>query len=177
MLDKLAIVDVETTGLSPQFHRVIEVGVVQVDKGRMAKRWSCLVNPGTWMSPMISEITGISYDDLVNAPSFEEISGELNTLLKSRLFVAHNSRFDYGFISSEFERLGTAVDWPQLCTVRLSRHMFPEMRSHGLDAIVSEFGIRVRRRHRALDDAVATWKFLKKVRSKVSEEVLEKFTQ
>lgn len=161
-MDKLAIVDIETTGATPQSDRVIELGVVLVDGGRVSQTWETLVNPRRSISPIITSITGIAQGDLLDAPGFEDVGGKLMELLEDRVFVAHNVRFDYGFLKYEFSRLGWEFMRPQLCSVRLSRALYPEHRHHGLDAIINRFGIDVGGRHRALADALAVWEFMER---------------
>ncbi len=156
----LAVVDLETTGGSPGFDRVIEIGVLLIDEGRISQRWQQLVDPGFALPYGIEQLTGIRTADLRGAPAFAAIAEELQALLKDRLFVAHNARFDYGFLKAEFARLGQHFDPDRLCTVRWSRQLYPDVRGHGLDAVCTRFGIDNVARHRALGDAEATWQFL-----------------
>ena len=117
----VAFVDVETTGCAPGRHRVIDVAVIGARGGEIEFEWQSLVNPGGRVSAGITALTGIDNDMLAAAPSFADIAGRLRECLAGRIFVAHNVRFDYGFIRREFARLDS--DWraPNLCTVRLSR--------------------------------------------------------
>ncbi len=159
---KLAIVDVETTGISPMRDRVIELGVVLVDGNKMVDMWSSLVNPGRSISPVITSITGIEQEDLVDAPRFDVVVEELEERLSGRVMVAHNARFDYGFLRSEFRRVGKDLIVPQLCTVRLSRKLYWRHKGHSLDRIIERFGWEREARHRALGDAQVVWKFLQR---------------
>lgn len=156
----LAIVDLETTGLNPMFDRVIEVGVVLVDKSRISHTYSTLVNPGRSISGVITSITGITQNDLTDAPSFEDIVDELNDLFTDRVLTAHNASFDYGFLRYEFSRTGRILKLPRLCTVRLSRRLYWNHKGHGLDKVIERFGIHIPNRHRALGDALAVWQFI-----------------
>lgn len=157
----LAIVDLETTGAHPGVDRVIEVGVILIDDGEVSLRWQRLINPEQRFSPFIEQLTGITPAMVADAPRFAEIADELQTLLQGRIFVAHNARFDYGFLKSEYERLGVQFAPERLCTVRWSRQLYPLLRGHGLDAICQRLGIANEARHRALGDAEATWQFLR----------------
>ena len=103
----LAFVDVETTGGHPLYHRIIEIGVVLARGDAIEESWTTLVDPGTWLPPTIQRLTGIDPDALHDAPPFRAIAGELAARLEGRLFVAHNARFDYGFVRNELKR----VDW------------------------------------------------------------------
>ena len=102
----VAFVDVETTGCAPGRHRVIDVAVIGARGDELEFEWQSLVNPGGRVSAGITALTGIDNDMLAAAPPFEDIARELRTRLEGRVFVAHNVRFDYGFIRREFARLG-----------------------------------------------------------------------
>jgi len=175
LLDRpLAIVDLETTGTAPARDRVIEVGLVLSDPGRPLREWSTLVNPGVRVSDFIANYTGIGNSMLDTAPRFAEVGDELATLLSGRLLVAHNARFDYGFLQQEFERCGQSFDAPLLCTVRLSRKLFPGERRHSLDAVMARHGLNCSARHRALGDALVLVDFLKQVRRTIPPEDLDR---
>jgi len=165
---KIAFVDVETTGTSPNISRVTEVGVVLVtrppgvgaEQAPRVEHWSSLVDPGVPVPPAIRALTGISDRMLAGAPRFPDIATELLERLEGAVFVAHQASFDYGFVRREFERAGIAFHARTLCTVRLSRLLFPERSPHSLDAIIARFGLPVTERHRALGDARVLWEFV-----------------
>jgi DNA polymerase-3 subunit epsilon len=160
---RVCFVDVETTGSSPARERVTEVGVVSVDRDGDALRvaeWSTLVNPGVPIPAEIQWLTGITNEMVRNAPRFEQIAPSLFERLEDAVFVAHNARFDYGFLKAEFARAGLAWRAPTLCTVRLSRLLYPDRSPHSLDAIVARFGLEGGERHRALGDARVLWRFV-----------------
>ena len=119
----------------------------------MIGEWSSLVNPGVRIPPSIEAFTGISNDMVAGAPSFDDLRGEVRARLEGRLFVAHNARFDYGFVRNEFRRTGEKFAAPVLCTVRLSRALFREHPRHSLDALIERYGLECGQRHRALGDA------------------------
>jgi len=150
---RVACVDLETTGGMAAHHRVIEVGIVLLEDGVVVEEWSSLVNPGVRVPPSIEAFTGITNDMVGDAPSFDELRGEVRRRLDGRLFVAHNARFDYGFVRSEFRRVGEKFAAPVLCTVRLSRALFREHARHNLDALIERHGLQCDARHRALGDA------------------------
>jgi DNA polymerase-3 subunit epsilon len=161
----LAFVDVETTGGSAAAHRVIEVAVVGARAGELQFEWRSLVNPGMHIPAGIEALTGIGNDMVEDAPSFEDIAGELASRLEGRLFVAHNARFDYGFMRREFLRAGRNWSGDSLCTVRLSRALYPELPSHSLDSLIEYHGLEVSARHRALPDAQALWQLWRELRA------------
>ena len=166
---RLAIVDLETTGMSPVGDRITEVGVMLVDGGEVVEEWSQLVDPQMSIPPAIQALTGISNDMVAGAPRFAQLAAELWKKLEGRVFVAHNARFDYGFLKNEYRRLGSRFQAPVLCTVRLSRALYPAHRGHGLDALVARFGLRVTDRHRALGDVRLVWQFLGACRAQHGE--------
>lgn len=155
----LAIVDLETTGGRALQDRITEIGVVLVDADG-TRTWSRLINPECRIPPFITQLTGISNEAVANAPRFAEVADELADLLRGRLFIAHNARFDHAFLKAEFERLGRPFPLRTLCTVRLSRILAPEQPRHNLDTLMARYGIMTHRRHRALDDALAVHAFL-----------------
>ena len=149
----VACVDLETTGGMAVHHRIIEVGIVLLEDGEVVEEWSSLVNPGVRIPSSIEAFTGISNEMVADAPSFDDLRGEVRGRLAGRLFVAHNARFDYGFVRNEFRRLGEKFSAPVLCTVRLSRTMFGQYPRHNLDALIERYGLECGQRHRALGDA------------------------
>lgn len=154
------IVDVETTGGSPFFNRIIEIGILRVEKGEVVEEYKTLVNPDMAIPEFITKITGISDIDTVFAPRFEEIAEDILAKFEGNIFVAHNAQFDYGFFKEEFRRAGFAFAVPQLCTVRLSRALYKEHRRHNLSAIIERYNFECNNRHRAFDDAKVLWDFL-----------------
>jgi len=154
------VVDLETTGANPALDRITEVGVLLIEGGEVVREWSSLVNPEAPIPPFISSMTGITDAMVAKAPTFRELRHEIADLLRGRIFIAHNARFDYGFLSHEFRRVEQPFQERVLCSVKLSRRLWPEHRSHGLDAIMARHGIQCADRHRALGDAKALWEFL-----------------
>jgi DNA polymerase-3 subunit epsilon len=168
----LAIVDLETTGGQPGWDRVTEIAVIEVDGFEVSGEWSTLVNPGTSIPAPIQALTGITSEMAAAAPRFAELAGELYERLAGRVFVAHNARFDYGFLRREFERAGLKFMARTLCTVRLSRRLYAEHASHNLDSLIARHGIACKARHRALGDADAVWQFLRVAAREHGEEIL-----
>jgi DNA polymerase III subunit epsilon len=160
---RLAIVDLETTGADPTRDRVTEIAILLVDDGELVETWSSLVNPGAPIPPEIQALTGIRDDMVRAAPGFAELADEVMSRLHGRVFVAHNARFDYGFIKNECRRLGLKYTADVLCTVRLSRRLHPEYSQHGLDVIVERHRLPAQDRHRATGDARMAWLFLHKM--------------
>jgi len=168
----LAIVDLETTGAHPVHDRVTEIAVIEVDGGELAGEWSTLVNPETAIPGAIQALTGITNDMVAGAPTFGRLAAGLHERLAGRVLVAHNARFDYGFLRHEFARAGLAYRAKTLCTVKLSRRLYPEHPRHNLDSVIARHGLDCRARHRALGDADAVWQFLRLAAAERGEEVL-----
>lgn len=160
----LAIVDLETTGTSPAGARVTEFAMVRIRRGEFAEEWSTLINPGMSIPPAIQWLTGITERMVADAPGFSEVAEAIAAKLEGCVLVAHNARFDYGFLKAEFARAGMEYSAKTLCTVRLSRALYPEERQHGLDALIARHRLSSEQRHRALGDARIVWEFLQKLR-------------
>lgn len=156
----LAIVDLETTGTNPSFDRVTEIAVIEAEGGEIVSQWSTLVDPQTPIPGAIQALTGITDEMVAGAPTFGALAEDLYERLAGRVLVAHNARFDYGFLRSEFERAGRRFTARTLCTVRLSRKLYPEHARHSLDAVMARHHLECRARHRALGDAEVVWRFL-----------------
>lgn len=168
------IVDVETTGGSPFFNRVIEIGLLRVEKGEVVEEYQTLFNPDMVVPEFITKMTGISDEAVALAPRFEDIAEEILSKFEGNIFVAHNSQFDYGFLKEEFRRSGFAFTVPQLCTVRLSRALYKEHRRHNLTTIIERYGFACENRHRAFDDAKVLWDFLQHAHANINAEELQK---
>lgn len=155
-----AVIDVETTGGTAGNDRVTEIGLVKLQYGREITRYSTLINPQRRIPAFISKLTGISDAMVATAPVFADIAAELWQQLQGCIFVAHNVRFDYGFIRAEFARCGYQLQLPQLCTVVESRRYFPGLASYSLGNLAVHFGIELKQHHRALADAAAAAELL-----------------
>ncbi|MBX2849199.1 MAG: GIY-YIG nuclease family protein [Acidiferrobacterales bacterium] len=168
--DRLAILDCETTGGKASYHRIIEIGVVLIDSGEVVDQWQQFINPNTSIPPQITALTGIKQIDVADAPSFDEIADHLLELLEGRVLVAHNARFDYSFLRNEYERIGQRFSAKLLCSVKFSRAMYPQFRSHSLSNIIRRFNFSVENRHRALDDSLMVLRLFQKSSELFSDE-------
>lgn len=160
--ERFAVVDVETTGGAPtRGHRITEIAVVEVRDGALSDAFHTLVNPGRRIPPRISALTGITDRMVAGAPYFDEVADRVLERLRGRVFVAHNARFDWRFVTAQLaDALGEVPDVKRLCTVRMARRLLPELRRRNLDAVTRHFGLEVASRHRALGDAEATARVL-----------------
>lgn len=169
---RLAFVDLETTGGAATEDRVTEIGIVQVDENGV-REWSSLVNPLAHIPPFIQSLTGITNEMVADAPTFSALADEVSALLADHVFIAHNARFDYGFLKNEFRRTGHDFRPPVLCTVRLSRKLFPGFSKHNLDALAERHRLEVSQRHRALGDAQLIWQFWNKLHETHAPEMID----
>jgi DNA polymerase-3 subunit epsilon len=164
---ELVFVDLETTGGNVALHRITEVGIVRLRADGSVEEWSSLVNPGCRIPPYIESFTGITNAMVASAPSFEDIAAEVLRRLSGAVFVAHNARFDYSFLRNEFRRLDLNFTARVMCTVRLSRRLFPQHPKHSLDAVMERHGLTCAARHRALGDARVLADFWRKLLEEV----------
>lgn len=157
---QFVVVDVETTG-SKREDRVMEIACVTVAGGSIRGRYSTLVDPGCRIPDRISRLTGIDASLVQAAPRFERIAAAVRRALNGRVFVAHNARFDWRFVSDEMMRARAEIPrGDRLCTVRLARRALPDLHRWGLDALISHYGLECRGRHRAWGDALVTAEIL-----------------
>ncbi len=152
MLPIITYLDLETTGATPLKDRITEIALVRVENGVEVARWQTLVNPEVRIPPFIQQLTGISNEMVQAAPTFAEVAGTLAEHLAGAVMVGHNVRFDHGFLKSEYKRLGHILRQRVMCTVKLSRMLYPEQRSHSLDAIMQRHQLTTLSRHRAMSD-------------------------
>lgn len=160
------VVDVETTGGSAGFHRVTEIGAVKLRDGEVVDEFQTLINPDRPIPAFITQITGITNQMVADAPRFSDIAESFYEFLEGSIFVAHNVKFDYGFIQKEFSRAGIEFVRPQLCTCSGMRKAYPGISSYGLKNLTEHFSIALDHHHRAMCDARAAAELLKLMNSK-----------
>ncbi len=151
-----AIVDIETTGGHAASHGITEIAVILHNGVEEEGRYQTLVNPGKPLPRYITALTGITNDMLLDAPRFDEIAPHIFHLLQDRIFVAHNVNFDYSFILHHLQSCGYELHLRKLCTVRMSRKIFPGYKSYSLGNLCLTLDIPNAQRHRAMGDAMAT---------------------
>ncbi len=155
---EFVVLDVETTGLAPGRHRLIEVGAVVVCGTELGANFSRLINPERHIPRFITKFTGISERMVARAPSAASVLPRLRDFIAERPIVGHNIGFDLGFLSYEADRCGIAPAFPLkgVDTIALARRYLTGMRRAGLDRVAAALHIPVRDRHRALPDAHIT---------------------
>ena len=154
------VVDLETTGATPGFSKITEIGAVRIEGGREVGTFSALVNPGMPIPAMITGITGIDDETVAGAPPIEVVLPRFVDFAAHSVLVAHNAPFDLGFLDYELGRQrGQTFPRPALDTLRLARKLCPQQRC-SLSALAYRFDTRVKPVHRALHDAQATGELL-----------------
>ncbi len=152
-----AVVDLETTGSVIGVDEIIEIGVAMVEGGSIVRRFETMIWTDRTIPPWVARLTGIGNADLEGAPTFSDVAEELVALLEGCVFVAHDIRFDLPFLRWEFARRGVAPPAVTgLCTLQLSRDLWPDLSSRSLPDLARRFGIDHDNPHRAADDAAAT---------------------
>jgi DNA polymerase III subunit epsilon len=167
---KIAIIDVETTGLDPVHDRIIEVGLVLMEDFKITSSYSWLVKPGVMIPSRITQLTGIENHMVLECDDFNVLAPLIDSLTQGYYFCGHNASFDYQFIKSEMNRSGMEFERSIICTARFAREIFPDRRSYSLKSLCARFGISNEHPHRALPDAKATGVLLMKLVSWIGQE-------
>lgn len=161
---EFCVVDTETTGLSPRNNNIIEIGIVKISNLKIVDRYHSMINPGRAIPYYITNLTGISDDDVYNAPFFEDIVDEIIEFMGENVISAHNLSFDKSFLRAEFRNAGR--DLPQnheVCTLKMARKLYPFLKSKSLGSVCSHLKLKNSGAHRALSDAEVTGKALIKM--------------
>jgi len=177
MLPCFVMLDLETTGGNAVQDRITEVAAVRIENGVETARWSSLVNPGVRIPPFIQALTGISDAMVADAPAFEEVAAPLLDILAGAVLVAHNVRFDHAFLLNELARIDVTLKVKTLCTVRLSRKLYPQHKGHGLDAILKRHGLQTMARHRAMGDVDVVLQWLQIATAEHGDAAVQKAAQ
>ena len=170
-----AIVDIETTGGYAANNDITEIAIVLHDGQSVINRFETLVRPVRTIPYYIQVLTGISNDMVAAAPSFEEVAPQIFELLQGKIFVAHNVNFDYSFLKHHFSTAGYELNLNKLCTVRLTKKVFPGLASYSLGNLCNHFGITILNRHRAGGDTDATVRLLEHLLQHNAEPHIQQF--
>lgn len=159
------VFDVETTGLSAVHDVIIELAAVKIKDGQVIDRFESFANPHRSLAPHITELTSITDDMLKDAPEISEVIQQFLSFIEGSILVAHNARFDMGFLQEAVKRLGELpVSNPVLDTLELARYLYPGLKNHRLNTLAKHLYVRLEQHHRAIYDAEATgyicWKMI-----------------
>ncbi len=169
---EFCVIDVETTGLSPRSNNIIEIGIIKISNLKIVEKFHSLVNPARNIPYYISNITGITNDEVFNAPFFEEIADKVSTFISTSIITGHNISFDKSFLRKEFISCNqTNINNLTLCTLKLARRLYPQLKKKSLNSVCRHLKLHNKNAHRAMADAeVTALAFLKMV-----EEIQENF--
>lgn len=173
IVESFVCIDLETTGLNPKKDKIIEIGAVKVMEGQVVDSFETFVNPHRPLEDRIKELTGITPDDLADAPDIEQVLPMVLEFLGDHVLLGHSILFDYSFLKKaavdqklKFERLG--VD-----TLKIARKHLPDLESRSLDYLCKYYGIP-HKAHRALEDAKATVCLYQKLKENFASEETKK---
>lgn len=171
------VCDVETTGLSPYLDRIIEISLIKIKNGEVTDNFTTLINPKRHIPSFITSMTGIGNEDVINKPTFEEITDEIYRYIFDEsetppIFSGHNVLFDYKFVKESLRRINPKnhFDLNTLCTCKLARRLLRKLKSKSLSNLAKYFGIRQLRHHRSYSDAITTARILLKFLEILQEE-------
>lgn len=169
-----SILDIETTGGKYNEEGITEIAVYKFDGHQVVDQFISLVNPEIPIQPFVVGLTGINNEMLRHAPKFYEVAKRIVEITEGTIIVAHNAKFDYRILRTEFDRLGFEFERQSLCTVELSKKLIPGQTSYSLGKLVRALGIPLSDRHRASGDAQATVKLFKMLLAKDSDKEILK---
>lgn len=169
-----AIVDIETTGSYASANGITEICIHVFDGTKVVFMFETLINPGQPIPRYIEAMTGINDEMVQDAPRFEEVADQVYSILYDKIFVAHNVNFDYSFVKGHLAGAGHDLNVKKLCTVRLSRKLFPGFPSYSLGNLCHSLGITINDRHRAGGDTEATVKVFQQLLQNDKEGFIEK---
>lgn len=171
MLNEIPMVvfDVETTGLSSENDRIIEIGAIKILDGNVVDQISGLYSTHIPISEVIQKLTGISEDMLEGKPTFEQHLPAFLDFIKGSVLVAHNADFDIGFLKSYCSRAGIDIEWPAFCTLKMAREILADLERKNLDTLAEHYGLQFEARHRSIGDVKVTIEVLKQMLAQESD--------
>ncbi|GGE21744.1 exonuclease domain-containing protein [Psychroflexus salis] len=156
-----AILDIESTGGKYNEEGITEIAIYKFDGEKVVDQFISLINPERKIQSFVVGLTGINNEMLRNAPKFYEVAKRIVEITENCVLVAHNAKFDYRILRTEFSRLGFEFERKSICTVDLSQKLVPDLPSYSLGKLVKNLGIPITNRHRASGDALATVELFK----------------
>lgn len=177
MDSEYVVFDIETTGLSPRYNKIIEIGAVKIKNGKIQDTFSEFINPEVPIPYTITKLTSITDQMVMEAPTIDEILPKFMEYVGDAILVAHNASFDTGFIKEFCKQLDIPFDSTIMDTMTLAHVLIPELGKYTLDRLCKQFNVSLEHHHRACDDAAATaeifLKMLKMVHDKGVDTVNE----
>ena len=167
------VLDLETTGFSPRTEKITEIGVMKIKNGEVLEEFSCFVNPEKPIPQRVVEVTNITDEMVKDAETIDKVFPKLLEFIKGTVLVAHNAKFDIGFLKYVAKDLGYDFDFTYIDTLSLAKDIFPHFKKYKLGKIADELGIKVEVAHRALDDVDTTVKVFNVMLEKIKEKGIE----
>ena len=159
-----AIIDTETSGGKYNEEKIIEIGILVFDGKNIIETFQSLINPQKKVDYFVQKLTGITEKELKKCKIFKDHAIEIQKLLKDKVIVGHNVDYDYRILKNEFKNIGLDLIADTLCTIEMSKKVFPQLESYKLKKICDHFNIKLNNHHRAFDDAKATTELFKIIR-------------
>ncbi len=151
------VIDVETTGLSKNYHQITEIAAAKINNGNIIDSYQTLVNPQVRIPSFITRLTGINNEMVRDAPTIKEVLPSFQDFLKNDVFVAHNATFDFGFLDHNLKvHHGQNLINERLCTKKLANRLLPDLSRKRLQDLCEYFNIHNQQQHRAMGDVQAT---------------------
>lgn len=166
------IIDIETTGGNYNEEGITEIAIHRFDGIQVVDSFISLINPEKPIQPFVVQLTGINSKMLRNAPKFHEVAKRIIEIMDGAVFVAHNVSFDYRILGNAFKELGYDFKKNKLCTIELSKVLFPDLPSYSLGKLCKSLGIPFSNRHRANGDALATVKLFEMLLAKDTKKTI-----
>lgn len=160
---RFVICDIEATGLDED-KDLIEIALITLEEDKVVDVYETLINPLRPVSEFIQNLTSISSRDLAVAPKFYDVADSIRMRIEGNTFVSHNTDFDLSLLQKKYLEMGQELKVKSYCTLKTSQQEIPGLSNYNLDALCSFFGIKIRERHRAIGDALATLELFKELR-------------
>ena len=152
----IIVFDLETTGLDSKSDRIIEIGAIKVVNLEPVAEFSTLVSTDIEISPTITNITGLTQQDLVGQPQIEPVLNDFLDFIDGGILVAHNADFDMPMVKAHYSRMGIDLEWPTFCTLKMARRILEHLENKKLDTIAEHYGLTFESRHRSIGDVKVT---------------------
>ena len=170
MIDEYVVLDLEMTGLSAKTDQIIEIGAVKIKNNQVVDTYACLVNPKCKIPTRIVELTGITDEMAANGVEKDLAVAELLSFIEGYILVGQNINFDYSFLKQWAVNHKRPLEAKACDTLKLARVLLPAEQPKKLASLCAYFGIERTREHRALDDAMETWKIFEKLKELAKEQ-------
>lgn len=159
--EEFVVFDIESTGFSSVTDKIIEIGAIKIKNSKIIDTFSMFVNPEMIIPKKIVELTGINDNMVKDAETIDKVLPKFIEFFKNSTLVAHNAKFDVGFISKKIEQLNLKADISYIDTLEWAKVLIPDISRYSLDALTKRYNINLENHHRAIDDAKATAELFK----------------